>query len=288
MKYIIFKNLEKIYLKKFLIKHSISARSYSDLIKKGILVNDKAVFNNVQLIDGDIIKIKIEQEEIDYMPIKGDIDIVYEDENIIVLNKPSGLTVNSKNQISLSNYLAYYFQKSNIKAKIRLINRLDMNTSGLMMVAKNKYAQAFYQKEIEENRIEKKYLAYVEGSLNIDALYKIKLMYDENSKSYIENNNGRLAITYFNTQKANAKYSLIECLIKTGKTHQIRASLKNMGHPIIGDVLYGSNYKLERFLLHSYYLAFKEFMTQETIILENIADFKPFIISLWKVFSCIF
>ena len=280
MKYIIFKNLEKSYLKKFLMKHSISARAYSDLIKKGILVNDKAVFNNVQLIDGDIIKIEIEQEEIDYMPIKGDIDIVYEDENIIVLNKPSGLTVNSKNQISLSNYLAYYFQNSNIKAKIRLINRLDMNTSGLMMVAKNKYAQAFYQKEIEENRIEKKYLAYVEGSLNIDALYKIKLMYDENSKSYIENDNGRLAITYFNTREANAKYSLIECLIKTGKTHQIRASLKNMGHPIIGDVLYGSNYKLERFLLHSYYLAFKEFITEETIILENIADFKPFIINL--------
>ncbi|WP_311491695.1 RluA family pseudouridine synthase [uncultured Anaerococcus sp.] len=280
MKYIKFENLNKINLKKFLKEKSISLRASQDLFKKGIIVNDEVVFNNIQLDYGDIIKIKIDEEELDYKPITEKIDIIYEDDNILVINKPSGVTVNSKNQISLSNYLANYFQENKIKAKIRLVNRLDMNTSGLMMVAKNKYAQAYYQKEIEENHTEKKYIACVEGELKIDQLYKIQLAYDEISKSYIENKDGSLAITYFNTVESNCKYSIIECTIKTGKTHQIRASLKTLGHPILGDKLYGSSYELPRFLLHSYYLAFNEFVSQERIILRNIVDFKTFLTNL--------
>lgn len=286
MKYIKFINLKKISLKNFLKEKSISIRAYQELVKSGILVNDDLVFKNISLKEGDIIKIRIEEENLDYEPIQGNLKIVYEDDNLLVINKPSGLTVNSKNQVSLANYLAYYFKENNIKAKIRLVSRLDMNTSGLMMVAKNKYAQAYYQKQIEENKIRKKYLAYVKGKLNIDKLYKIKLAYDEESKSYRKNNEGKEAITYFKTLEIGEKYSLIECDIKTGKTHQIRSSLENLGFPIIGDKLYGSKYELERFLLHSYYLEFTEFLRQESIILEDFPDFKPFLMKLWKDLSC--
>lgn len=286
MKYIKFINSTKIFLKKFLKEKSISIRAYQDLIKNGILVNEKLVFKNIALNKGDIIKIRIEEENIDYEPIKGNLIVAYEDDNLLVVNKPSGITVNSKNQVSLANYIAYYYQENNIKAKIRLISRLDMNTSGLMMVAKNKYAQAYYQKQLEENKIIKKYLAYVAGELYLDKLYKIKLAYDELSKSYRKNSDGKEAITYFKTLESNKNYSKIECDIKTGKTHQIRSSLQNLGFPIIGDGLYGSEYKFERFLLHSYYLQFIKFLSQESIILKDYPDFKPFLIGLWKDLSC--
>lgn len=286
MKYIKFINSTKIFLKKFLKEKSISIRAYQDLIKNGILVNEKLVFKNIALNKGDIIKIRIEEENIDYEPIKGNLIVAYEDDNLLVVNKPSDITVNSKNQVSLANYIAYYYQENNIKAKIRLISRLDMNTSGLMMVAKNKYAQAYYQKQLEENKIIKKYLSYVAGELYIDKLYKIKLAYDESSKSYRKNSDGKEAITYFKTLESNKNYSKIECDIKTGKTHQIRSSLQNLGFPIIGDLLYGSEYQFERFLLHSYYLQFIEFLSQESIILKDYPDFKPFLIGLWKDLSC--
>lgn len=280
MNYIKFTNSKKISLKKFLKEKSISIRAYQDLIRDGIIVNNEVVYKNLSLKKGDVVKIPIEEENLDYNPIKGDLTIVYEDENLIVINKSSGLTVNSKNQVNLANYLAYYFQENNIKAKIRLISRLDMNTSGLMMVAKNKYAQAYYQKQIEDDKIRKKYLAYVEGNLNIDQLYKIKLAYDEASKSYRKSDKGKDAITYFKTLRMYENYSLIECDIKTGKTHQIRSSLETIGFPIIGDKLYGSEYELGRFLLHSYYLEFIEFISQESIILNDFPDFKPFLIRL--------
>ena len=278
MNYIKFINyLNNIALKKFLKENSISIRAYKELIKEGILVNDRLVYKNINLYENDEIKISIIDEAYDYEPVKGEINIVYEDDNILVVNKSYGITVNSNNQVSLANNIAYYFKENNIKTKIRLINRLDMNTSGLMMVAKNKYAQAYYQKQIEDNLISKKYLAYVEGKFEINELYKVKLSYDKDNKLYYADKNGKEAITYFKTIDVTDKYSLIECDIKTGKTHQIRASLCKMGHPIIGDRLYGSKYQLERFLLHSYYLSFKEFINGESILLRDYPNFKPFL-----------
>lgn len=285
MNYIKFVSLNKISLKKFLKEKSISIRAYKKLIKDGILVNEDLVYKNINIKKNDIVKIKIAEEDYDYKPVKGPLDIVYEDDNLLVINKDYGITVNSNNQTSLANHIAYYFKKSEIKAKIRLINRLDMNTSGLIMIAKNKYSQAYYQKQIEENLLTKKYLAYVEGDYNINRLYKINLAYDKNKKFYLNDEDGKLAITYFKTLDVRNGYSIIECDIKTGKTHQIRASLCELGHPIIGDILYGSKHELERFLLHSYYLSFKEFISGESIILERYPNFKLFLENLWKYFS---
>lgn len=278
MNYIKFvNNLEKISLKRFLKENYISMRAYQDLIRDGIIVNDKSLNKNISLKKGDFVKILVNEEDYDYEPIEGKLDIVYEDDNILVINKDYGITVNSNNQVSLANNIAYYFKEQNISAKIRLINRLDMNTSGLMMVAKNKYAQAYYQKQIEENKITKRYLAYVEGNLKIDRICKLNLSYNEDKKFYYSDKKGKEAITYFKTLESNDKYSLIYCDIKTGKTHQIRASFCKLGYPIVGDSLYGSKYELDRFLLHSYFLSFNEFLTQESIILEDYPKFEPFL-----------
>lgn len=223
------------------------------------------------------MKIIIEDERVDYEPIKGDINIVYEDDNSLVISKEANITVNSKNQISLSNYIANYFIDSGQESKIRLVNRLDMDTSGLMLIAKNKYSHAYYQKQLEENTMKKKYLAVVEGMLDIDSLYENKFSYNEKKKNYEPSDRGKISRTYFKSTRINCDFSIIECEILTGRTHQIRASLTELGHPIWGDKLYGSDENLDRFLLHSYRLEFTSFYNEENIKLKNYPKFVGFL-----------
>lgn len=271
MNYISFKINEDIKVKKFLEKNGFSKRAITDIVKVGYIIDDINTSNNQDLKAGDILKIPIEDENLDYDPIKGKLDIVYEDCHILVVDKAANLTVNSKGQESLANHLSYYFQENNIKSKIRLVNRLDMNTSGLLMVAKNPYAFAYYQKQIEDNNFFKYYLAVVEGNVIIDKTLKTKLAYNENMKRYDVGSEGKLAISHFKTidydQKNNISY--IRADIKTGKTHQIRSQLSYLGHPIIGDKLYGSNIEMDRFLLHCYEIKFKRFIDRKLIDLNS-------------------
>lgn len=268
---------KELSLKEFLKENYISKRATNKLVKNGLLINGEISTGNIKLNKDDLVEIPIEDEELDYEPIEGRLDILYEDNQIIIINKPSGLTMNSKNQVNLSNIIAYYFKENNIKRKIRLINRLDMNTSGIMLIAKNKYAQSYYQKEIENNRLTKKYLAIVEGKLDIDKKVTINISYDKNKKSYYDSKDGVEAVTIFKTLKMNEKYSLIEANILTGKTHQIRSTLRELNHPIIGDYLYGSTYSMNRFLLHSYYLEFTEFLSGKRMTVKSNPDFDKYI-----------
>lgn len=278
MNYISFKINEDIKVKKFLEKNGFSKRAITDIVKVGYIIDDINTSNNQDLKAGDILKIPIEDENLDYDPIKGKLDIVYEDCHILVVDKAANLTVNSKGQESLANHLSYYFQENNIKSKIRLVNRLDMNTSGLLMVAKNPYAFAYYQKQIEDNNFFKYYLAVVEGNVKIDKTIKTKLSYNENMKRYDVGSEGKLAISHFKTidydQKNNVSY--IRADIKTGKTHQIRSQLSYLGHPIIGDKLYGSNIEMDRFLLHCYEIKFKRFIDRKLIDLNS----KPSLVNI--------
>lgn len=278
MNYISFKINEDIKVKKFLEKNGFSKRAITDIVKVGYIIDDINTSNNQDLKAGDILKIPIEDENLDYDPIKGKLDIVYEDCHILVVDKAANLTVNSKGQESLANHLAYYFKENNIKSKIRLVNRLDMNTSGLLMVAKNPYAFAYYQKQIEDNNFFKYYLAVVEGNVKIDKTLKTKLAYNENMKRYDVGSEGRLAISHFKTidydQKNNISY--IRADIKTGKTHQIRSQLSYLGHPIFGDKLYGSNIEMDRFLLHCYEIKFKRFIDRKLIDLNS----KPSLVNI--------
>ncbi len=286
MIYIEIKNINEKTIKTLLKNNHFSKKAIDKLLKNGLLLNNQEIKSNVKIKKNDLIKVPVDNEELDYKAVTGKLNIKYEDDNLIIISKDSNITVNSNGQVSLANYIAYYFKENNIKSKVRFINRLDMNTSGLIMIAKNSYAQSFYQKEIEGNRLVKKYITYVEGKLDIDKLYKIKLAYDEDSKRYDQAKDGKLAITHFKTLKTNERYSIIECDIKTGKTHQIRSSLRYLGHPIIGDKLYGSNFDYERFLLHSYYLKFNVFLKKESITIKDYPDFEGFVNKMWKYFSC--
>ena len=285
MKYIKYKINNNITVRKFLEAKNFSKRSIDEILNSAYLINGKPKNKSLNLKKGDELKIIVEDEDLDYEPIEGRLKILFEDANSLVVSKNSKLTVNSKNQVNLSNYLAYYFKENDIRAKIRLVNRLDMNTSGLMLIAKNKYAHAYYQRQVENNLMKKKYLAVVDPNTDLDFLYEERISYDEENKKYIASKNGKIARTYFKTIDKNDSYSLIECEIFTGKTHQIRVSLQSLGHPIYGDKLYGSDKDLDRFLLHSYKLEFKTFIDGENIKLEDWPNFMTFLCEKWKQFD---
>lgn len=261
---------EKSTVKKLLKLNSFSNRAIKDIIvNKKIRVNGNEICKNDFINKDEFIEILLDEELLDYKPIKGTINIVYEDENIIVLIKPKNITVNSKNQISLANYISYYFKEKNISSKIRYINRLDMGTSGLLMAAKNKYSQSFYQKEIENNKVKKNYLAIVKNKFNKDGIYNVNLKYDEKYKNYYVSKKGDSAITEFKFLKYIKGYSFLNCKIYTGKTHQIRSTLSYLEFPIIGDELYGSDEKINKgFMLFAYKLEFNQFLTNKKIILS--------------------
>ena len=280
MNYISFKINEDIKVKKFLEKNAFSKRAITDIVKTGYIIDDINTSNNQDLKTGDILKIPIEDENLDYEPIKAKLDIIYEDFHILVVDKPANLTVNSKGQESLANHIAYYFRENDIKSKVRLINRLDMNTSGLLMAAKNPYAFAYYQKQIENNNFYKYYMAVVNGNVNINRTLKTKLTYNEDRKRYEVSEDGKLAISQFETieydQKNNISYIKVD--IKTGKTHQIRSQLSYLDHPIIGDMLYGSNIEMDRFLLHCYEIKFQRFIDRKLIDLKSKPSFSQYLI----------
>ena len=118
--------------------------------------------------EGDEIWIAMAKEKIDYEPIELDLHILYEDDDLLIVDKPVGVTVNSKDQVSLANGVAYYFKENGIKRKVRFLNRLDRDTTGCIVIAKSGLAQSLYQQQMDDNTFEKWYMATVEGLVDMD------------------------------------------------------------------------------------------------------------------------
>ena len=285
MRYIKYEVVEKTTVRKFLLNKGYSKRSVEEILSEGFLLNNKLSKKSKNLKPADKLSVIIRDENIDYEPVKGNFKIIYEDRDTLVISKDPNITVNSKGQISLANNIAYYFKSNNINSKVRFVNRLDMDTSGLILVAKNKYAHAFYQKQIENNEMVKKYIAVIDPNANLDMLYEEKFAYDDKSKSYVVSKEGKTAKTIFKSLKSLDDRTIVECQILTGKTHQIRASLSSFGYPIFGDKLYGSDKNLDRFLLHSYKLSFKSFEGEENTKLVVYPNFISFRDEWWKQYN---
>ena len=228
MRYIKYEVVEKTTVRKFLLGKGYSKRSVEEILSEGFLLNNKLSKKSKSLKAADNLSVIIKDEKIDYEPVRGNLKIIYEDRDTLVISKDPNITVNSKGQISLANHIAYYFKSNNINSKVRFVNRLDMDTSGLILVAKNKYSHAFYQKQIENNEMIKKYIAVVGPNANLDMLYEEKFAYDEKSKSYVVSEDGKTAKTIFKSLKLLKDRTIVECQILTGKTHQIRASLSSL------------------------------------------------------------
>ena len=239
-----------------LIDHLKQYKNYKTLLKnRSVLVNNKVVTKyNYILKENDKITIN------KYNKSK-DIYIVYEDKDIIVVDKPYNLlTITNGKEISLYNLVSEYVKKSNKNNKIFIVHRLDKDTSGLVVFAKNIKTKNYLQDNWD--KVERRYKALVLGKTKEKDILKNYLKENKNHYVYIADT-GDLAITIYKKIKEINNNSLLDINIKTGKKNQIRVQLSNINHPILGDKKYGSN-NYKRLCLHAYKLILfdKEFISE--------------------------
>ena len=270
----------------------ISDRLLTFLKKNSLILynNDKITNLNIlaRLNSTVTVDLNFEVDNKNIVPIKMDLKIIYEDEALLIIDKPAGIPVHPSilhYTNSLSNGVKYYFDSINLKKKIRPVNRLDRNTSGIVIFAKNQYIQECLIHQMQTKEFKKTYLAVVEGHLKkLNGTIDAPITRKENS--IIERcvaENGEKSITHYKVLKQNFEknYDIVECLLETGRTHQIRVHLSYIGHPLIGDTLYGNNSKyISRQALHAYKVEFihpiTNKLTQFTSDLPK--DFVSFII----------
>lgn len=250
------------------------SRSYiQKLLSEGnILVNNTPVKSNYKLRLDDTISVTIpEPEDIDILPEDIPLDIVFEDEDILIVNKPKGMVVHpaaGHYTGTLVNAIMYHCkeQLSSINGVLRpgIVHRIDMDTTGLLVVCKNDLAHQSLAEQLKVHSITRKYYAIVydnivedEGTVN----KPIGRHPTDRKKQTIDLRNGREAITHYRVlERLNGRYTLIECQLETGRTHQIRVHMSSIHHPILGDTVYGPDknpYHLQGQTLHAGVLGFQ-------------------------------
>ena len=262
--------------------------------------------------EGDEIWIAMAKEKIDHEPIEMNLHILYEDDDLLIVDKPAGVTVNSKDQVSLANGVAFYFKEHGIKRKVRFLNRLDRDTTGCIVIAKSGLAQSLYQQQMDDNTFEKWYMATVEGIIEADedslvlsmersddgihyevnpkgketrtdysVLYRHSSQPVDNSvnksKNSVDIASKNVDIELSDVDKSGQNvdksvYNFQECgytevLVRlyTGKTHQIRVAFSHIGHPLVGDTLYGAQPTGQPFQLRAQKVVFTHMRTGERI-----------------------
>ena len=262
--------------------------------------------------EGDEIWIAMAKEKIDHEPIEMNLHILYEDDDLLIVDKPASVTVNSKDQVSLANGVAYYFKEHGIKRKVRFLNRLDRDTTGCIVIAKSGLAQSLYQQQMDDNTFEKWYMATVEGIVEADEDSLVLSMersadgihYEVNpkgketrtdysvlcrhssqpvdnsvnkSKNSVDIASKNVDIELQNVDKSGQNvdksvhnsqecgYTEVLVRLYTGKTHQIRVAFSHIGHPLIGDILYGAQPTGQPIQLRAQKVVFTHMRTGERI-----------------------
>lgn len=242
-----------------------------------ILVNDKPVKTSYKIKENDKIAIVKEYvEDIPLTPEEMPLDIVYESENVIVVNKPSGLVVHpgsGNKEHTLVNGLLYHTNLSEGEEnRPGIVHRIDKDTSGLMLVAKNNEAHQILADDFKNKRVERKYIALVKGILqNNNIVIDAPIGRDEKNrkKMCVTDKNSKHAVTRVKVLKRYDKYTLIECVLETGRTHQIRVHMAYIGYPLFNDPVYGKE-EIKGFgqFLHSHEVTFEEPITKEKLHFE--------------------
>ncbi|MFL0195788.1 RluA family pseudouridine synthase [Clostridium sp. WILCCON 0269] len=230
-----------------------------------IEINNKRVKLNHILNLGDIISFNLVKEESQNIDAEEmDIEVVYEDKDILVVNKKPGIVVHPTRSYptgTLANGLTYYFQKTSQNCIVRLVSRLDMDTSGLIIVGKNQFAHMSLSRDMQSDNFEKSYIAVIHGKIEeSQGVIDLPIYRPEGDDiRRIVDERGQRSITHYEVMEDFKYGQLLKLILKTGRTHQIRVHLSHLGHPLYGDSLYGieddSKY-IKRQALHAYKLKF--------------------------------
>lgn len=282
--------------------------------EKLVLLNGKKTNPKDTVALHDELRLQMPKEKLDYDPVPMELVILYEDEELLILDKPVGITVNSQGQVSLANGVAQYFLDNGIKRKVRFLNRLDRDTSGCIVIAKSALAQSFYQQQIEDQRFEKWYSTVVQGILTDTNIVDLPMKRGEDGIHYEVHEDGKPTRTVYNgtgvfeevetnqlgdvaaSQRGNAAdsqfdgiatttyrevnadelatmseadkaklVSTVDIRLYTGKTHQIRVAMAHLGHPLVGDALYGNERSGRTYELRARRVVFTSLRTGEIV-----------------------
>lgn len=259
---------------------SISRTFLQQLINDGLVeVNDEPVKANYKLRSDDLITVEVpETVEYSVKPYPMDLDIRYEDQDVIVINKPKGLivhpTASTKEHTLVEGVLAHCHDLSGINGVSRpgVVHRIDKDTTGLIIMAKNDKAHQFLADQLADKTMSRKYYALVNGVIGHDhGTIDAPIGRDPNDrqKMAVTDKNGKDAITYFTVMERFKNHTLIECRLKTGRTHQIRVHMAYIGHPVVNDTKYASRkQKGDGQLLHAHELTFIHPTTLQRVTVE--------------------
>lgn len=223
---------------------------------------------------GDLISIRLPKETSDFPAEDIPIDVLYEDDDLLIINKQPGIIVHPTKghpYHTIANGLMKYMQDTGQEFKVRFANRIDMDTSGIVICAKNANCQDSISNQMKGQDVVKKYVAIVHGRVEDDCVINLPVgRPDEVSIRRCVMEEGKDATTIVKVLEAFDDYSILELTIMTGRTHQIRVHLSHIGHPIIGDALYEGEAPglIERQALHAYHIEFIHPMTEERLTIE--------------------
>lgn len=261
-KYQILKQESGLDLKTWMLSFHLAKNKVNYLIdNKCILVNGNLVTKRDYILkQDDELLIDVSYfENIDYPPSRFNLKIIYEDDYILVVSKPDKAIIYPENKVqakTMANYIANYYIKTNQNHTIRHVHRLDSDTTGCLVYAKDIFTHSYLSYYFEKNEIKKEYKAIIYGIIDTGGKIDLPISKNRHNNMMMVNKNGATALTIYKSSKVLGDKTLIDVEIKTGRTHQIRVHMSYLKHPLLGDGMYGKNDDYDRVMLHCYHIGF--------------------------------